>query len=657
MKKYLFFILSICLSVGIYVSDKVVSFSNLRIVFFSIIIFLFVIVFNPLKKYAIIPFLIITIFLGFYIHQTYQKIDCKLLNNDAEVYFLKIIYQRNITEKSVNYVAKDLKSKELISLNVRDKQNIFHPYDEIIVYGKINEIQEPLNPNQFNFKQFLTRKNIHYQLFTNNIISLHKEGNGFRNWASKSKLQVREKLKRDGYSLESRALISSMLLGDRTELTPELNQSYIATGVVHILSISGLHVMMIYMILNFVLQPLLRLKNGRKIRIILSLCCIWLFSFYVELEPPVFRSALMISIYYISELLNRPKNIYHTLSLSAFIILVFQPNYLFDVGFQLSFSAVFFIVWLNPIFDKMWKVKNKWLKDIKGTIDTSLSAQIGTLPIAVYYFNQFSGLFLFGNLILIPASFLMICGGILSIIFLIFNINIPLYTWVFNQFIHWSNSYIYWLASFKFVAEDIYMSIFTAVMLVIILYFLNPLFIKKSKVALLIITICTCFIEIDCSSQAYQLNHSNELIVFNQYKNSILSIRNGRKLAVFSAFPLDEKTYNYTIKPYKVKNRIKDIQLYTYQDEFKHPSFIKHKNYIETKNFDFMLDEEDIHHQAYYQLIHQSKIYSINNTDNQLKFIIVDASNYPSTISQLEQNLPNKILWKTSEKGYFSIQY
>lgn len=655
MKKYLFFTLSICLSVGIYVSDKIVSFSNLRIVFFSIIIFLFVIVFNPLKKYAIIPFLIITIFLGFYIHQTNKNQTNQSIENKDNLHFLKIIYQRNITEKSVNYVAKDLKTNEFISLNIRDKKYILHPYDEIIVYGKINEIHEPLNPNQFNFKQFLIRKNIHYQLFTNDIISLHKEGNGFRNWASKSKLQVREKLKRDGYSLESRALISSMLLGDRTELTPELNQSYIATGVVHILSISGLHVMMIYMILNFVLQPLLRLKNGRKIRIILSLCCIWLFSFYVELEPPVFRSALMISIYYISELLNRPKNIYHTLSLSAFIILVFQPNYLFDVGFQLSFSAVFFIVWLNPIFDKMWKVKNKWLKDIKGTIDTSLSAQIGTLPIAVYYFNQFSGLFLFGNLILIPASFLMICGGILSIIFLMFNINIPLYTWIFNQFIHWSNSYIYWLASFKFVAEDIYISVFTAVMLVIILYFLNPLFIKKSKVALLIIVVCTCFIEIDRYSQAYQLNHSNELIVFNQYKNSILSIRNGRKLAVFSAFPLDEKTYNYTIKPYKVKNRIKDIQLYTYQDEFKHPNFIKHKNYIETKSFDFMLDEEDNHHQPYYQLIHQSKIYSINN--NQLKFTIVDASNYPSTISHLEEKFLDKNLWKTSEKGYFSIRF
>jgi len=170
MKKYLFFTLSICLSVGIYVSDKVVSFSNLRIVFFSILILLLFIVFNPLKKYAIIPFLIITIFLGFYIHQTNKNQTNQSIENKDNLHFLKIIYQRNITEKSVNYVAKDLKTNEFISLNIRDKKYILHPYDEIIVYGKINEIQEPLNPNQFNFKQFLTRKNIHYQLFTNNII-------------------------------------------------------------------------------------------------------------------------------------------------------------------------------------------------------------------------------------------------------------------------------------------------------------------------------------------------------------------------------------------------------------------------------------------------------------------------------------------------------
>jgi ComEC/Rec2-related protein len=143
----------------------------------------------------------------------------------------------------------------------------------------------------------------------------------------KSKEKIRDKLEEAGYRLETRSIISSMLLGDRSEITEELNNSYIATGVVHILSISGLHVVMIFVILQFVLRPIQRIKNGKRLQIILALMIIWVFAFYVEMQPPVFRSALMISIYYISELLKRPKNIYHTISLSAFIILLFQPNF------------------------------------------------------------------------------------------------------------------------------------------------------------------------------------------------------------------------------------------------------------------------------------------------------------------------------------------
>ena len=121
-------------------------------------------------------------------------------------------------------------------------------------------------------------------------------------------------------------------------------------------------------------------------------------------------------------------------------------------------------------FDSIKKVKNPFLKKIKIMTETSLSAQLGTLPISVFYFNQFSGLFLFGNLVLIPASFLMICGGIISVILATLNLKFNFYVWLFNQFIHWSNYYIYWLASFKFVAKDIYISLFTAILIGIILF-------------------------------------------------------------------------------------------------------------------------------------------------------------------------------------------
>jgi competence protein ComEC len=654
MKKYLFFTLTICFSIGIIISELFIPATNLRIIFFLIIALLFISLLKNENRQNIYPYLAISLVLGYFIHQT-NNTKIKIIPDESpNIHLLKIIKQANKTEKYANYVAKDIENNQLILLHLKDLKTEYYPTDEIIVNGKMTEVQKSLNPYQFDYKRFLNRKNIDYQLFSDDIISKHKEGSGFYYWAAKSKSQVRNKLEQFGYTTESRSIISSMILGDRTELTDELNQSYITTGVVHILSISGLHVMMIYLILQYILQPLLKLRNGRKIRIIISLLIIWFFAFYVELQPPVFRSALMISIYYISELLNRPKNIYHTLSLSAFIILLFQPNFLFDVGFQLSYAAVFAIVWINPIFEHFWKTKNNTIQKIKGMIETSISAQIGTLPIAVYYFNQFSGLFIFGNLVLIPASFIMICGGIISILLIVLNVNIPAYTWIFNQFVYLSNQYIYWLASFHFVAKDVYISFVTALFLGIIIYFIRPLILQKSRVALAICIFSLIIIEIDRYYQVYQLNHSNELIIFNQYKNSIIGIRNARNLTILSQHPIDEKTYNYTIKPYKIHHRILDVSFYGFQKEFKHSQFIKHLNSIETKTFQLLLDE-DKSTLPFYVLYHNSKKYSFEN-NGQLKRVITDASNYPTFVSELENN-SDSVLWKTSTQGYYSIKF
>lgn len=658
MKKYLFFILTICFSIGIIISELLIPATNLRIIFFLIIALLFISVLKNKNRQNIYPYLGISIILGVYIHQNYNRDRNKEIEQTSKIFLLKVVNQANKSEKYHNYVVKDLENNQQLILHLKHQKHEYYPNDELIIYSKSVEIQGVLNPNQFDYKQFLARKRIYYQLFVDTIIAKHKDGSGWKNWSVKSKESIREKLKQHGYNLESRAIISSMLLGDRTELSPELNQSYIATGVVHILSISGLHVMMIYMILQFVLKPLIRLKNGRKTRIILSLIIIWFFAFYVELQPPVFRSALMITIYYCSELLNRPKNIYHTLSLSAFIILLFQPNFLFDVGFQLSFSAVFFIVWLNPIFEHYFTVNNDFLRRIKVMTETSISAQLGTLPISVFYFNQFSSLFLFGNLVLIPASFLMICGGIISILLVIFDLNIPAYTWLYNQFIYVSNYYIYWLSSFgNFVIKDVYISMFTAILLIVILYCLKPIFLKKSKLALLIAFGSLFLIETDRFLAIYHLNNSNELIVFNQYKNSVIGIRNGRNFSVLSENLLDDKTYQYTIKPYKIKNRIKQIDFYSYQSNFKHTHFIKHQNSIETKTFQLLLNEENKTDLPYYVLVHQSKIYPFEKSPK-LKRVIADASNYPSIVTELETKYSfDSVLWKTSKQGYFSIKF
>ncbi len=255
---------------------------------------------------------------------------------------------------------------------------------------------------------------------------------------------------------------------------------------------------------------------------------------------------------------------------------------------------------------------------------------------------------------MIPASFFMICGGIISILLIIFDLNIPIYTWIFNHFIYYSNQYIYWLANFKFIAKDVYISLFTAILIGVILYASKPLFLKKSKLALFVCLISLFLMESERYYQVYQLNHSNELIVFNQYKNSIIGIRNQRSLAILSENPLDEKTYNFTIKPYKIHERIKDVSFYSYDSDFKHQHFIKHPNSIETKSFKLLLNEEhsDI---PFYVLIHQSRLYPFENNEN-LKRVIADASNYPSIVTELEKT-SDSVLWKTSQQGYFSIKF
>src|SRR5690606_18686025 len=152
--------------------------------------------------------------------------------------------------------------------------------------------------------------------------------------------------------------------------------------------------MMVYSIFMILLYPIIFLRNGKIIRILLSLVLIWSFVVFVGFQPPVLRSAVMISVFYITLTFKRKPNVYHTLAISALILLLINPNFLFDVGFQLSFSAVFFIVYLHPIYQKLFRPKSKLSKIAIAFIGTSISAQIGTMPFTLFYFHQTSGLFL-----------------------------------------------------------------------------------------------------------------------------------------------------------------------------------------------------------------------------------------------------------------------
>ncbi|GEM_PF-274240 len=643
---------------------------SVEIFIFFIIIFLLLFLF--LSKYKNTPKFIIFslssfLLFGFFIK---YKTDLKILDNSESnkksIHQYKISQQLGQSEKYSKYKAIALYPTSEVTYNtllyVPKEQTILFPDDRVLVYGRTSSLPKKLNPYSFDYGKYLKNQEIFQQFFASEIIEIEK-GNGFYNWSAKSKDQLLKKMHVFGFDDEVVGLVGAMILGTYSELNPELYQAYINSGVVHILSISGLHVMMIFMILMFLTKPLRKLKNGIKIRVIFCILIIWFYAIYVELKPPVFRSALMISIFYLSFLLNRKSNIYHTLALSALLILIFKPNYLFDVGFQLSYSAVFFMVWLNPIFDDwLWK-GNKISQYFKALFVTSISAQFGTMPFATFYFNQFSWLFLLGNLVLIPASFIMMIFGIICVLGLVIDWIPDFFVWSFNAFIQIINQYISIISNWdSMIWRNLYISPLTSFLLIVVLIFIPIAIKQKSKFAFLIIVIALFFNVSHRWIDIHQKEKIEELVIFQQYKQTLIGAKIGDDFLVFSSNLEDSiKWKKFVIQPYINHQRIKNVQIFDIEEKLSFRDFSKSKSFIHWKNQLIYLGNSLQLGSLFvdYYLIRENQLATANLSFLETKRIIADASNYPLYIKKLDslslENQPK--IWFTSEDGAFRLDF
>jgi len=535
----------------------------------------------------------------------------------------------------------------------RENAELF-PKDEVWLRTKISPTQKPLNPHQFDYAKWLRRQNIHYTIFSDTAYHQPTSETGYFQF-SKYKRKVHQKLLDTGYTKSSADLIGAMLLGDRTEMNPQIEENYRKAGVVHILSISGLHVMMVYSIFMILLYPIIFLRNGKIIRILLSLVLIWSFVVFVGFQPPILRSAVMISVFYITITFRRKPNVYHTLAVSALILLLINPNFLLDVGFQLSFSAVFFIVYLHPIYQKLFCPRNKIAKWTVAFIGTSISAQLGTFPIAAYYFHQTSGLFLAGNLVMIMASYGMIWGGMISLILLEINTGFVFWTTLFNWFIKISNQYVQWISSFDaLVFENISFKVYE-VFLMLFGVILIKIIWKKPRFKLILIGLSLVFIfQIQRILHVYQFARKKELIVFHQTRNSVIGVRNGFELEVFVKEIGDSNNLKkYLINPYVINEGIRKVELKNLENSsatnyYKsgHSIYWEGKHLIWTNGNDIKtaIDSD-------YVLIQNNSDLNFDSVSPKTT-IILDGSNYPNHLKNAE--LP---VWKTREKGAMIIEF
>ena len=214
-----------------------------------------------------------------------------------------------------------------------------------------------------------------------------------------------------GLDQDVQAVVSALTIGEKTDLTPELKAMYSAAGVSHVLALSGLHVGILSCILLWLFYPLTYLKHGRKILLFLVVCLLWFFAFISGLSSSVVRAVVMYSLYTFASFCSEERfSGMHSLVLAAFLMLIYNPFFLFDISFQLSFTAVFSILAFYPLFSRWLCIKNCVLRYVWNTLSLSVSAQLGTLPFILYYFGSFPTYFLLANLVVV-----ILAGGILML--------------------------------------------------------------------------------------------------------------------------------------------------------------------------------------------------------------------------------------------------
>ena len=289
-------------------------------------------------------------------------------------------------------------------------------YGDVIVTSKAPySIQPPKNPHQFNYRSFMLRKGISHQVYvTSNDFTVLKAQPRYTivQYAHQVRRLFQSVINEHIEEKTSRDIASALLLGIKDGLDKDLKSAYSAAGAMHVLAVSGLHVGIIHMILLWVLGFLKRYKYGRISLIICSLLLLWSYAFITGFSPSVLRAVTMFSIILIGQQTVRNHNVYNSLAVSAFIILLYQPMMIREVGFQLSYVAVLGIVSIQPGLYALYKPKNIILDKAWAITCVSLSAQLATLPISLYYFHQFPSYFLFANLLVIPAAFLILCTGL-----------------------------------------------------------------------------------------------------------------------------------------------------------------------------------------------------------------------------------------------------
>ncbi len=445
-----------------------------------------------------------------------------------------------ITLQQIKYKGKwqTASGKMIVYFEKADKAKNLETGNTIVFIGKPQEMQTPLNPHEFDYKAYLNLRNIYHSVYLKDeswgVVDKVQTFTLF-SFTQKIRKQLLNTYRQSGLENTEFAMVAALVLGYDDEIDRPLLNAYSHTGTLHVLSVSGLHVGIIYMLLGYMLSFLDRNKKTTWIKVFLILGFLWFFVLLSGFSAAAVRAAFMFSLIMLGKTLFEQVETANIVLVSAFFSLCINPFWLADIGFQLSYTAVLGIIYLYPYFNNMFAFSWGFANKVWALCSVSIAAQLATLPVTLYYFHQFPALFLITNLVLIPISTLVMYGSILVLLFSKVTLVANVLVYITGFLIKIMNACAVFFDSLPFcVIDNIHLTMINLIGLYLLLFLVfisieerSYKLLMSSFVVAVVILILSIFFDL-------QTKRNNELVIYQSDKTNMLAVFSGNRYVQLS---------------------------------------------------------------------------------------------------------------------------
>ncbi len=409
--------------------------------------------------------------------------------------------------------------------------------DLLMMETTLNPVTNAGNPYEFDYQKYLYRKRIGRSAFVESGKWQYLESDAqgpLTNFSNRLRTTLLDVFKRSGLTGNELAVASALVLGYKADLDDVLRGAYSASGAMHVLAVSGLHVGILYVIFNMVLGLIPFLQRSKWLKALILLAVLWLYALITGMSPSVMRAATMFSFIVVGAALRRKAYIYNSIAASAFLLLLIHPTLLYDVGFQLSYMAVLAIVFLYPKLYALLSFK-RWLPDQAWSLTcVSVAAQTGTIPLTLYYFHQFPTYFALTNFLVIPGAIAIIYGSVFLFVVAPIPFLLQWTGWILDKVIYCFNSGVFFVEKLPCsVIWGIRFQQWESILLYAVVIVICAWILSVRKVYLLILLVLCLFWVTGTVVRDYHDLSRRQMIVYHVPGSSLLQFIEGRENTIW----------------------------------------------------------------------------------------------------------------------------